>query len=575
MARMIPPVIDVDCKSPGEREIFQRLRDSDGTQDWVVLHSLDLASHRSQVVGELDFVIVVPHKGVLCLEVKGVRSLKREDGVWFLGADAKADRRGPFKQASEAMHSLRTRVISCQNDLGSVLFWSGVVLPFVNFTEVSPEWHSWQVIDARAFNAQPFPKLVEQVLNNARRHVMTSPSGAWLRHHAETPTMPQVQQLVKHLRGDFEVCESPKSRAGRLNEELRRYTEEQFDALDKLERNKRLIFEGPAGTGKTLLALEAARRGRNAGRRILLLCFNRLLGKWLSGQTAPLQPQIVSGHFHSHLMTIAGLREPLDAGRDFWERDLPEIALQRLIEDGRDDLQFDELILDEAQDLLVPEYLDFLDWSLKGGLAAGRWRMFGDFERQAIYGREDDCIEKHLFPRTGNTPVYSLRENCRNTPRIAEFVHLLADLNPRYAKVLRPDNELEPQLQIYKSPEEQREMLARILTTLRTEGFAENEIIVLSPRSQGAAALLEATAWRDRLRPLQGDGGRGIGYSTVHAFKGLEAPAVVVTDIEEIGTLDAKALFYVAVTRAVYRLIILVRESARNQALDLLQSTKA
>src|SRR5688500_9443632 len=97
---MIPPVVHGGCTSPGEREIFRRLRDDPATSDWIVLHSLDVAEHRKQIAGEIDFVVIVPAKGVLCLEVKACRSLRRDGGLWYYGTEAKADARGPFKQAS-------------------------------------------------------------------------------------------------------------------------------------------------------------------------------------------------------------------------------------------------------------------------------------------------------------------------------------------------------------------------------------------------------------------------------------------------------------------------------------------
>ena len=61
--------------------------------------------------GEIDFACVVPGRGVLCLEVKGCHRLHRSGGVWYYGADAEGDPRGPFKQASEAMHSVRARLL--------------------------------------------------------------------------------------------------------------------------------------------------------------------------------------------------------------------------------------------------------------------------------------------------------------------------------------------------------------------------------------------------------------------------------------------------------------------------------
>ena len=51
---MIPSIIDPHTASPGEREIFQRLRDDPDTSDWVVLHSLVLSHHVRQLMGEVD-----------------------------------------------------------------------------------------------------------------------------------------------------------------------------------------------------------------------------------------------------------------------------------------------------------------------------------------------------------------------------------------------------------------------------------------------------------------------------------------------------------------------------------------
>jgi hypothetical protein len=122
VARMIPPAISPTCSSGGEKEIFELLKEERGTQDWIVLHSLDIAHHLRQVAGEADFVVIVPSLGVLCLEVKACHSLRRRDGLWYYGHDPKGDSRGPFKQASEAMHSLRRQVSRADPALSRVPF---------------------------------------------------------------------------------------------------------------------------------------------------------------------------------------------------------------------------------------------------------------------------------------------------------------------------------------------------------------------------------------------------------------------------------------------------------------------
>jgi len=80
MAIMIPPVIHPGCSSTAEREIFQRLKDDADTRDWIVLHSLDLAEHVENIAGEIDFVVIIPYKGILCIEVKGCNKLRRQEG---------------------------------------------------------------------------------------------------------------------------------------------------------------------------------------------------------------------------------------------------------------------------------------------------------------------------------------------------------------------------------------------------------------------------------------------------------------------------------------------------------------
>ena len=232
------------------------------------------------------------------------------------------------------------------------------------------------------------------------------------------------------LRPDFEFFESPKSRRLRLDEEVRHYTEEQFEALEAIDANPRLVFDGPAGTGKTLIAIEAARRAVSRGRRVLLLCFNRPLGRWLQDETAALGRGVTARTLHEHLRMLAGITPTREqrCRQEFWQEELPghrpRGAARR---EGEREL-YDEIILDEAQDVLRRSYLDVLDLSLRDGLAGGHWRFFGDFTWQRIYDAEALTVEEFLDPpaearAAGAEPISAmrcaLRINCRNTPRVA------------------------------------------------------------------------------------------------------------------------------------------------------------
>ena len=569
MARLIPPVIGEETPSPGERELFGRFETESGSDGWAVLHSLDVPRHRRQLMSEIDFVIAVPALGVLCLEVKSHRSVRREAGMWHFGQNAPT-RVGPFRQASEAMHSLREYVTSRAPELAGTLFWSAVCFTNVPFTLMSPaEWHDWQVIDAGDLRARSLPQLITAVLEHARGLAANTPSAAWFNAHSTAPTPANIDSLVRILRPSFEFFESPKSRRRLRDDELLRYTSEQFIALDAMNANARVVFEGGAGTGKTLLALEETRRAVQRGERVFLCCFNRLLGNWLKREAEPLGEVTVTSTLHSFLLQVTGLAVPDGARSSFWERELPDAALDRLLSGGLP--PFDLVVVDEAQDLLQESYLNVFEVLLEGGLKDGRWRMFGDFEQQAIYGSSSTGITDVLAARAPGTPRFLLTRNCRNTPRIASFVKLLAAYERGYADVLRPDSGIEPETIYYDSPEEQDRRLIGLLQRLFDEGYSGREIVILSPRAHGSAAeQITDPAWADRLKPAQVELPGGVRYCTVHSFKGLEAPVVIVTDVSSIGTDADHSLFYTAVTRATERLYVVASSELRPAVLALL-----
>lgn len=121
---MIPPYIPETCKSDGEKAVFIGFRDAPHTNDWYVLHSLGIAKHATRISGEIDFVVIIPQEGILCIEVKA-GSVRRENGIWEYGSDpfAKKSTVGPFIQASEAMHSMRNHVAKIAPSLSNIMFF--------------------------------------------------------------------------------------------------------------------------------------------------------------------------------------------------------------------------------------------------------------------------------------------------------------------------------------------------------------------------------------------------------------------------------------------------------------------
>lgn len=556
MARMIPPLIRQDA-APGERLVFQRLASDPVTEDWVVLHSQDLAEHVRQVQGEADFVVIVPGRGVAVIEVKSHRRVaRRDDGQWLLGSMPPTNR-GPFQQADEAMYSIKAYLRRKAANLRGTAFVSGVWFTHTKArTELPPavEWHPWQVLDRDDIQAGA-GKAILRLLDSGRRHLIGR-----VPNLAATPAGPSTETigaLVGALRPRFELGAGSADLRRERDAQLSAFLEEQYQALDAMGDNPRVLFTGPAGSGKTFLALEAARREAASGATGWLVCFNRTLGTYLSERSSG-APGLDTTTLHAAMLRLTGQQPPGEADDEFWQVQLVDAAIERLL-DG--DLTRDYLVVDEAQDLCTPGYLDVLDLMVEGGLAGGRCLMFGDFERQSLYGLPDGRNE--LAARIPGLPTFTLTANCRNLPRIGSAVELITGMEPGYKRFRRPDDGMQPRYYWYSDPKQQGRLLVRAIRELRDEGFQFDEIAVLSTRRLQSAAAVCQDPW---LRPLLVESQTAVPgkvrYSTVHAFKGLEAPAVIVTDIDQPTTPGFEALLYVGLTRPTDRLSVLATREA-------------
>ena len=481
MAKMIPPVIGAQPVSDGERQIFVALKNDVGAADWVVLHSLDVARHRTQVTGEIDFVVIVPRLGVVCLEVKACRSLEILDGRWRYGEGVGWDDRGPFRQAALAMHSLRDQLSKAMPVLGGVVFCSAVAFTHLSFQVASPEWHRWQALDRNYLRSRGTAAAIVGVLRNMRLRLAQTPSARWFGLENARPERDEVERLVSALRPNFESYESPRARVERVKEEAKNYTEQQFRALDFAEGNRRVVFEGPAGTGKTLLAIEAARRAARNGRRTLFVCYNELLGIWLRKEVSPLASLVDFDRAARRMLNVSGLR--VSDNPEFWSTVLPLAAVAALEEHSDGPLRpYEQLIVDEAQDFLRNGYIDFLDRSVVGGLLRGRVMLFGDFERQAVYREADLTLAELKEGWMPDLASFRLRDNCRNKPRIAVLASILGGLDPDYRSVMREDDQVDPTIVEYSDDAEQQGKVIQTLLDLLGEGFEPSDIAVISMR---------------------------------------------------------------------------------------------
>ena len=573
MAIMIPSVISPEVKSNAERKIFEWFQNAPGTDTWVVLHSLGITTHNKVIYGETDFLVLAPKLGLFALEVKGGR-VRRENGIWYFTnryEKTSSKVRGPFEQAKDGIFSI-VEAIKGKTDvdhrhINNMMFGYGVMFPDIEFTSFGVEEEQWQVFDSRDGS-------------NVRQFIKRLSDGAkakWETHYgpvneSKFPDASDVRYIANLLRGDFDCAVSMSAQLRNASEALIALTKEQYRCLDQLDDNPRCLILGPAGTGKTLLAIEEVKKATARGEKVALFCFNSNLADWLSSyfENMPqvVQPQFV-GTLHKYMTQVArdaALLPPYphdyEKVQQYYQADLPKAATHALLEAGA---SFDKVVVDEAQDLIRDSYLEVMSGCLKKGLGRGRWTMFGDFSMQAIYadGMSGDKLIEKLDDITSFIR-FKLTVNCRNTKPICKEIETVTGFKAPHDLWTKVDG---PPVQYitWSTMEDQCQKLKALLKQLNDLHIEPEKITILSPkkRTDSVVSLLDGYVIKDFKIPL----GLNISFCTIQAYKGLENSVIILADIEGF---SAEKLMYVGLSRACTGLYILESDSAKKEYDNLL-----
>ncbi len=568
MTRMLPPTVHSSVVN-SERKVYSRILRAKNSEDWACLHSLGLAFHPSKRRAEIDFLLVT-REGVFVLEVKGGR-VRRDAGVWkFIDArgNVNTKRESPFDQASSAMFALQSRIadeFGAKHKFANTLFGYGVVFPDIEFDFVGVEADPRQVYDIHD-QKNSFDRYVARLTQFARE---VDPRK---RYGLKTT---EIAELVDFLRGDFDLVPSFDYTADDLRRSLVRLTESQYATLDAIGSLPRVLVEGSAGTGKTMLAVEAARRIARSGREVLLLCFNVLLATRLRALLSD-EPGLSIDVFHIHeymrrVVEGSPIEEDFERQRrdatnetELFERLYPQAAALAL--SGDEAKKYDVLVVDEAQDLLSGDFVGVLDESLKHGIAEGCWRVFLDSNNQAgVYGRAG-AESTSLLDRFSKTVI--LTENCRNTVEVATTAAILT--KPKLTS--RPElHGAEVGYTWYDDEEHLASGLNAALDELASQGVYAGAVVVLFPK-RPPESVVKTLASR-KITRLESHHISHFGvptaphahWSTVSGFKGLESDVVVLAGIERLDSAWWTSVLYVGMSRARVRLQLVISEEAREE----------
>ena len=545
--KLFPEYYDPPKKSysHGESIFFDRLQKCD--MEGTAFNSLYLREHPKTKISESDFVLVTEN-GVLVIEVKGGGVVRNNNGTFTYrnrNGHSKVDRRGPFKQAEQAMWAIKDYLDSKDKELlkGVLIDWA-VSFPETSFELTSPEWQDWQIYDTRYSLDDTGGK-----------------TNAWLKKifkemHLKWPgkrklSKSDIEKIAQELRPRFATFPNLSLLGSSINQEMKMMTEVQLQIAENDAYLDRALITGGAGTGKTVIASHLGRKWANGGEKVLILTPSAALANHIA--VAQKNEKVA---FHKDLSEWLHIKTP---------------------EDLTNDQSYDYLLVDEAQDLMDEGLFQIIDKNLKGGSEKGKWRIFLDKNNQAdIVGKFDNGTFKK-FEEFSSRPTIHLTTNCRNTKEIVRQIQMLAQADIGIPTVTKGHN---PEIHYSTNKEDSAKRLERIIKQLLVSNVQASDITVLTSLAEDltSSPWLVSKDIRSKFTRFKSDfplqpNRRTIQVATPMEFKGLETNYAIYTDVppDFFDNPKSKSEFYVALTRAKFQFFAILPDSSKNTVLQLLR----
>jgi hypothetical protein len=513
-------------------ELRRKLRNCD-----VLLHGVRFTDHEHGEV-EIDLLVLMPDSGAVAIEVKGGKVSYREGG--WKQTDAHETRSiDPARQARNGVYSLR-RFLQRQPSWSRGQLRAGwmIALPHTHITgDLGPEGRRDVLI-----GEQDIPEAAGLIYDRLQRIDIQTPlpSDGW------------VDAAVALLVGTFDKPAEIAERTAARLEHVDQLTAQQSIALDMARMNRLIEFNGSAGTGKTWLAIEQAKRWTEAGERVAFVSYTRgvieMVNKVVADLPEKSRPAFV-GTFHLLGFTW-GATPPVDADSNFWEQDAVALTLaagEALPNDHR----FTAFVVDEAQD-----FADSWWPALLSSAASPDFKLavFRDDE-QTVFSDRRGRPDLPLVPLV-------LSDNLRNSRQIVDTFRPLVD-----AEIIAKGGSSFPVEYIECAADEVISTADDVVADLlENRGWLPEHVALLTTQHRHPVHVelgYDKTAYWKELWATD-----DVFYSTVVGFKGLERPAIVLAVDGFHPTASPRGVMYTGMSRARDLLIIVGPPGVLTEVLD-------
>jgi len=557
-----------------ETKLFEALEGLGTGLNWTVIHSAQIGRDPDVRFGETDFYVLIPGKGVVAIEAKAPSQVTYKDGNWNVEGTPNP-KKSPLEQVNRARGAIRKYIdeIGVANEAPIARMVWFTSLGRHQFDPASGgdfQFHEWEL--AWKQDLSNAPQAVERVIDEYLKYRSQS---TVIHLEPEQFTEEIVDKIAASFFANFEVKVDPGDVSRERAVERRSLLQEQTKILGGLEDNLHIYIEGSAGSGKSFLLAEAARRTHEANKRTLVTCWSIMMAEELKRMSMS-SPDVnfVIADINALMLEFAGLNEnPVDAGSEWYEHLLPAVALKGL--ERKPFLgNYSAIMIDEFQDLVgKPDVLIFvLSLSKNMKLADTQTVLAGD-ERQQIL--VDGSREIGAF-QTAKTMIsdlvkFKVKANTRMNPKLQKEMCELLGIKLGIDEHRIKSDHAGGLSVITTSPEKQAKVLKEVLKDLLA-AYSPEEIRILSPFGSNHSLIgrlfLKQVKQNDevwlKVNARHADSRGEIRWRSIPKFKGLESEVVVITDVglEAVAFFDQLGqsltdLLYVGISRARHRCLVI------------------
>lgn len=510
MARMIPKKLSSTTKSNAEKTLFQ-IFEKNLSDDYVVFHGA-WWQHIKYIVQdrEADFIIIHPERGIIILEAKGGQiAYDHLDMAWYQNQDKM--KISPFKQAKEIKYKFLD-FLSKHEDFKNKYFCIGQCVAFPDIDVVANNLPS---------EAPQEILLLRPQLGNISGWISSVFDYYKAAGNFTKLGQQRTASIINLISPSTEFRKYIANDIGENNQEILQLTEKQFDILNNLCFHSQCIVLGCAGSGKTQLAIEKARRLCQHLVKTLVICKSNNLSLYLA---ASLQDEIKMGYC--------------------------VVSIFEEIYPRKSQLTFDftAIILDEGQDFEFEE-TNYLKKLIPDD---GIFYIFQDSNQRISKNANKLALQVH--------PTV-LEKNCRNTHKIFKYAEPFVSCS--HAIKSSKMEGIDVVSRVYEETDDIFSLLEEDITNLvNNPNVVPNQIVILTDMYPSSKSILSQYSHIDRfdLKPYSFNKDEDtIQWSNIGMYKGLESDVIMLFFEKEKKLIPSNwdiADRYVGATRAKSFLVV-------------------